>query len=563
MTLNSALGTITPATLTYLANASSMTVAPPSGGGHIAIPQVPAGAQVPEQAKKLTFKLLGFDIQGEFEELAAPFKAIAAPLVGRRVTVADIFVIADKLQQIYVNAGYPLVRVVIPSQEFEGSARIKLRVIDGFVERLDLDALAAPVRGRVAAVLAPLQRKTHLKQAELERRLLIAGEAPGLVLNATFAAGKEVGGSVLVLTGRYRAVSASLYIDNDMPVVFGTGQAVGTVSFNSLLGLGEQFTLSAAGLPDSDFITEFPTRRYPSGSGFVPLGIDGWKLEFGGTDGITTPRVDPSVATKGLYNEGYAKISYEAVKARDFELTLNERLDAANEEIETLLVSPAAALSSDRVRALRSGIDGVWRLRESGTTVIFGGDYSRGLDALGARTAAEATVLLPLSRQGADAVFDKVNGHIEIDQNLPQDFVATVSAAGQDSFGRAMLTSEMYDIDGAKLLSGFTAGSLPGDTDWVVRGELGRPFAVPIQSATLTITPYVFAAYGERILEDPTVLEVGDVHAQNYGIGSRFNLPAWLTSVPSSYAFVEWSHRTTNEAALNGDRIFAGLLLQY
>jgi hemolysin activation/secretion protein len=455
------------------------------------------------------------------------------------------------------------VRVVIPSQEFEGSARIKLRVIDGFVERMDLDALASPVRGRVAAVLAPLQRKTHLKQSELERRLLIAGEAPGLILNATFAAGKEVGGSVLVLTGRYRPVSASLYIDNNMPTVFGTGQAVASASFNSLFGLGEQFTVSAAGLPDNDFVTEFPTRRYLSGSGFVPIGIDGWKFEFGGTDGITTPRVDPSVATKGVYNEGYAKISYEAVKARDFELTLNERLDAANEEIETLLVSPAVALSSDRTRVLRSGLDGIWRLRESGTTVIFGGDYSHGLDALGARTAADATPLLPLSRQGADAVFDKLSGHVEINQNLPENFVATISAAGQDSFHHAMLTSEMYDIDGAKLLSGFTAGSLPGDTAWVVRGELGRSFSVAIPSAALTITPYIFAADGERILEDPTVLEIASVHALNYGIGSRFNLPPWATDVPSTYAFVEWSRRTTNEASLNGDRIFCGLLLQY
>jgi hemolysin activation/secretion protein len=538
-------------------------IAPPSGGGRIAIPQVPAGAQVPEQAKKLSFKLLGFDIQGEFPEFAASFQEIAKPLVGKRVTVADIFVIADKLQQIYVKAGYPLVRVVIPSQEFEGSARIKLRVIDGFVERMELDALGSQVRGRVAAVLAPLQRKTHLKQSELERRLLIAGEAPGLILNATFAAGKEVGGSVLVLTGPYRPVSASLYIDNDMPTVFGTGQAVGTVSFNSLFGLGEQFTVSAAGLPDANFVNEFPTRRYLSGWGFIPLGIDGWRFEFGGTDGITTPRVDPSVATKGLYNEGYAKIAYEAIKARDFELTLNERLDAANEEIESLVVSPAEALSSDRVRALRTGIDGIWRRRESGTTVIFGSDYSHGLDALGARTAAADATLVPLSRQGADAVFDKLSGHIEISQSLPENFIATFSAAGQDSFGHAMLTSEMYDIDGAKLLSGFTAGSLPGDTAWVVRGELGRAFSVPIQPAALTITPYIFVADGERILEDPTALEIASVHAFNYGIGSRFNLPSWTTAVPSSYAFVEWSHRTTNEAALNGDRIFAGLLLQY
>jgi hypothetical protein len=68
------------------------------------------------------------------------------------------------------------------------------------------------------------------------------------------------------------------------------------------------------------------------------------------------------------------------LKRRDYELTLNERFDAANEEIKTLAVMPPAALSEDRVRALRTGADGTWRLREYGTTIIYGANYSRGLE---------------------------------------------------------------------------------------------------------------------------------------------------------------------------------------
>ena len=231
-------------------------IVPPSGGGRIAIPQVPAGAQIPPEANKLTFKLLGFDIQGEFPELVAQRKEIAAPLIGKTITVAKVFEFADKLQQLYVHAGYPLVRVVLLPQEFGDSARIKLRVIDGFVERMDLNAIGAPVRARVAAVLAPLVHKTHLQQSELERRLLLAGEAPGLILNATFVAGKQVGGSVLVLTGRYRPISASVYVDDAMPAAFGTGQVVTTAAENGLAGLGEQLAVSVAGDPEHDFFRD-------------------------------------------------------------------------------------------------------------------------------------------------------------------------------------------------------------------------------------------------------------------------------------------------------------------
>src|SRR5260370_17135382 len=95
-----------------------------------------------------------------------------------------------------------------------------MRVVDGFIERIDVSAIGAPVRERVGAVVAPLLFRRHLMQADLERWLLIAGETPGLVLNAIFTAGKEIGGSVLVLTGRYRPVSPALYTANPMPPPF-------------------------------------------------------------------------------------------------------------------------------------------------------------------------------------------------------------------------------------------------------------------------------------------------------------------------------------------------------
>ncbi len=538
-------------------------IVPPPSTARIAIPQVPAGAAIPAEAKRLSFRLTGVHIKGEFPELAGERKALSDPLVGRRVTVADIFEFADKIQQIYVRAGYPLVRIVIQPQEIEGSARIELRVIDGFVERLDLDALDARLRDYVATVLAPLVGQTHLKQAELERRLLIAGDAAGLTLNATFAAGKKEGGSALILTGRYKPVSVSVYTDNAMPRVFGNYQLVTAVSANSVLGFGEQITVSAAGLPNDSFPNTDPVRRYLSGRAIFPIGIDGLKFEVGVTNGVTTPRVDRSTATQGLLNQAYARLSYDVIKSRDGELTAFGRFDATNEELDTLLFAPPLPLSLDRVRALRGGLEGVWRLRDTGTTVNFDTTFSRGLDAFGARSAADATFLLPLSRQGADAEFYKWSGRVEITQALPEGFAATAILAGQTSFNKPLLNSEQYVIDGSRFLSGFTAGSLAGDTAWVARAELGRAVAVPFEAVGVTLTPYLFGATGERKYVAPTFLEIGNLQATNYGAGLRVNLAPSNTSMPSGYGFVEWSRRTSNDHSRDGDRVFTGLALQY
>lgn len=536
-------------------------VTPPSPGvrGRIALPQVPAGATIPEQARKLTFRLTGFDVEGEFDELVAARRELERPLVGRRITVADLFEFADKLQQAYVRAGFPLVRVVILPQEFEGSARIKMRVVDGFIENMNLDAIPPPARTRVTAVLALLLGKTHLRQSELERQLLLAGETPGIILNATFTAGKEIGGSVLVLTGRYRPVSTSVYIDNAMPQVFGTGQAVVSGSFNSVLGYGEQLTLTAAGLPDKDFTTQYPTRRYLSAFFSLPLGIDGWRLELSGTDGKTTPRVNQNVVSQGLLSQAQARLSYDIVKSRDFVLTAGAAFTATDEKINSLVFDPPSALSLDRVRTVRPAIDGLWRLREMGTTIGFGVGYTRGLPGLGARRATDADPLLPLSRAGADAVFSKMDGRLEITQAIPYDFFVSLAAFGQTSFNVPMLTSQQFDITGTKMLSGFTAGALAGDTSWAVRAELGRPFA----AFNVGVTPYLFAATGERKYENPSVLEIGSLHADNYGLGTRFLLSPWTDWAPDGYGFVEWSRRRTTDGVLNGDRIFAGLMLRY
>ena len=118
-----------------------------------AAPQVPSitppeAPAFPPDAEKLSFVLLEFDIEGEFDEFVATRNELAAPLVGRRVTVAEIFNFATKLQEAYVRAGYLLVRVVVAPQELSERARVKIQVIDGFIERIDVTALATAVRDR-------------------------------------------------------------------------------------------------------------------------------------------------------------------------------------------------------------------------------------------------------------------------------------------------------------------------------------------------------------------------------------------------------------------------------
>ena len=537
-------------------------VAPgPVSPTRIVLPRIEAGAKVPPGAKKLFFTLTGVDVTGEFPELVAQRKALAKPVIGKRISVAQVFNLAAQLQALYVRAGYPLVRVVITPQELAKAARVKLRVVDGFIERVDASAIDAPARRRVLAVVDALVNKHRLTQAELERKLLIAGEAPGLILNAVFTAGKQVGGSILVLHGRYRPVSVSLYGDDTLPVEFGTGQMVATASLNGVLGLGERLTVSAAGLPDKNFTTSDPTRRYLTASLSVPIGVDGLSFEGSFTNGVTTPRVVASAASQGTLTEGYLGLSYELIKRRDYGLTLSGKFDMTDEETNSLLFTPAVALSLDRTRVLRGSVEGFWNRRVSGTAFTYGATISQGIDAFGARTAADATALLPLSRQGADAVFTKLSGHVSVTQSLPKGLFVTLAGYGQDSFNKPLLTSEQFGLVGTNMLSGYDAGSFAGDTGWVTRAELGRNFTLP--KTTATLTPYLFAATGERILEDPTVLEQASLHASNVGAGMRLNIGGTKMFPPSFYGFIEGAKQHSDDPTQDGWRLLVGGVVSY
>jgi hemolysin activation/secretion protein len=294
-------------------------------------------------------------------------------------------------------------------------------------------------------------------------------------------------------------------------------------------------------------------------------------MELFATDGRTTPFVPPVAATFGVFDQGHVKFMYEAIKGRDAELTFHAMFEPEDESLESTAFAPPIPTSLDRVRPVRGGFDGIWRERTAGLTVSYGAEISQGLDAFGARTAAEAMQsTVPLSQVGADAVFTKLDGHLEINQALPADFFAALKAYGQDSFQHPLLLPEQYDIDGPSMLSGFTTGEFEGDSAWVVRGELARAFSTQINAGTpvtLVFTPYVFAATGERDIYQPTAAQIGSVHVDNYGVGTRLNIPSWSPYAADTYAFVEASRGYVNQVFAptpnDSSRIFAGILVQY
>lgn len=532
------------------------------GGGAIAIPEG-RGLQAPQGAERLTVRLSGVSIEGGLQALAEAERALSERLSARTVTAAEIFAAARELESAYAAVGYVLARVVLPPQRLVSGAPLRLVVVDGFVERIDTSNLPENVRGRIDTVLAPLTGRHGITLREIERLLLLAGDTPGTALRSTLTAGATEGATILVVEARYRPVIGSFTADNTLSRALGRWSTGIGLDLNSILGFGELFYVRASGYPSGGtrgFFERYPRNRALAGGVIVPIGTDGLTLNLEGTQSRATPLFQSGTGFTSSFERLSARLRYPLIRGRD--LTLNAELSVdAQDEAVSFIAPLQAPISLDRLRIVRASGDALW-LMPTGGVATGRLVASFGIDGLGARSARDATPDLPLSRQGADAEFQKLEIAAGFNQPLAEHLAFDFRARAQTSFNRPLLRSEQIGIATPTGLSTFDAGTLQGDSGYVVRAELQAPFQVAVPGGALIAAPYLFGAGGQIHLEQPTALERANVRAAAYGLGLRL-AGAPQASFSQASMTIEYGREARSDPVRKQDRLTFSLALQF
>lgn len=492
----------------------------PRVGGAVVFSGEP-GLDAPPGSDRLSITLSGVTVEGGRSELAAVEAATEARLVGGPVAVSELFAAARDLEAAYASAGFVLVRVTLPPQELRDGGRLRLVLVDGFIERVDAGQLPDRVRGRTEAVLAPLVGVRGLRLGEIERQLLIAGDTPGVALRSVLSAGDEPGGTVLTVEARYRPVTGFVSLDNTLASDLGRWTLGLGLDANSLFGRGETFYLRAFGYPgfgSDGFFGSDPLQRIIAGGVVFPVGTDGLTFNVEYTDSRTTPEASrKSAETASDFERLNVGAAYPIIRTQPLEVTARLSFDAQSED--QWLRDPYAPLYSDDLRILRLAGEATWR-RESGAELSGRAILSFGLDAFGARTQDDVGPNgTPLSREGADASFQKLEVAVGYSRPLRGPFGLNLLARGQTSFGEPLALSEQIGIASFEELSTFDAGTIGGDQGYIVRADLTATHAIERWRVPVILTPYAFAATGAVYLEEPTALERRSTHASSFGIG--------------------------------------------
>lgn len=562
-TTAAALLTITPGII-FTSQASAQTAsqitkdsyAPPvireaEGGGLSLI--APLGLDAPEGAEYLNVTPSGLIVEGGLPDLSDEAGLIESQIANKQVTGADLFAAARQLEAAYANAGYILVRVSMPPQTIKDGMPLKLVVTDGYIESIDATALPGAVRDQIEAMLKPLVGQRGMTRSKLERRLLLAGDMPGVTIKSTLKAGNSAGSATLAVEGIYDPFTLTAAYHNSLAQGLGSSALTLGIDANNLLGLSEVGYLRLVGHPNQ-FLTDDPRNRQIVLGTTVPVGQTGAWINVEWLDSETHPTSDLIFSVSGHYQRTSVELGYHWLRSRNSNFFTQLSLDIADEKQTLDFAGLQSPFSEDNLRIVRV----------SGSGDIYdpwGGQFaasltaSFGLDAFGAR---QATTALPMSRNGADPEFEKAEATLRYVNSLADGSLQfLVSTHGQVSLGDTLPASEQVGLGGIDRLSSFNLGDVQGDTGAVSRAELSAPniFSPFGQNSPVggVIAPYVFGTAGIAKLEEPTALEKETTEAASFGAGIRMGLSK-IASQEAATLSLEYARDAGNDYDL-GDSL--------
>lgn len=199
-----------------------------------------------ESSAEGRFVLRGLTIDGVSAYRQGDLAPLYANALATEIGLADLAGVAQALTDHYRRDGYFLARAATPRQvDPEGHAR--LVVYEGYVGEVAFEGDAVPA---VGALLADIVDIRPLKLAELDRRLALANDLPGVRASARLEPDfDDPARHRLVVTTRLRRLEGQVYADNRGGDQAGPWQVYARGGVNSAVRSGDQFALGVLTTP--------------------------------------------------------------------------------------------------------------------------------------------------------------------------------------------------------------------------------------------------------------------------------------------------------------------------
>lgn len=513
-------------------------------GGAIVVPRAPS-AEAPAGAETLRLTLRDIVIDGATAYSPEVLRGLYGNKIGQEITVADVFAIANAIEVMYRADGYITSQVVVPEQTIEDGT-VRLQVIEGFVSEIIFSDDFGPALPAVQRLVEPLRGITPISVGEMERRLLIANDLPGLTIRASLEASPTVlGGSVVTVRGERKAVSASVTADNRSSPFMGRRQVTASAAANSFGARADQVSMTVkAG--------QTLRQSWLVAGGYQAL-LDDNGLTFGLNGSLSNARPGLTLKPLDVHStsvSGTGTLSYPLIRSREENLRLVGQLEVRN--VTTDLAG--VPFTRDRLRIARVGASYDRLDAWDGITAVRGMVH-QGIAVGGATQRGDPEA----SRARGRSDHTKFTLDLTRVQQLPHDFSLLATFTGQRALA-PLLASEEIALGGGNFGRAYDEGEISGDNGWAGVLELRY-------SPTLPTNPYMQAVQVYGYVDRGEVWSLAGANARQRSAVASFGGGVRATVLDDAlFASLEWAkpqNRPVGTTGDHGSRIFFNLTAQY
>lgn len=466
----------------------------------------------PEQSDKIRFVLTGLDINGATVFTAEQLSAPHADMVGREVSLTDIYRLADEITAKYRNDGYILSKAIVPPQRISGG-KVAIRIVEGYVNEVLIEGEANGRAHLFREMGERIKESRPLDNKVLERYSLLANDLPGVKAKAVLRPSQNVPGAsdvVFVIEHKYIDLNASF--DNRGTKTSGPREYTLGAGINSILGLYEKTTVNWINT------TEEKELRYLSVQHDEVLNPEGTKLTLSGN----RSRGEPGESLRDLDQRSRnvtlsASLSHPFIRTRAENFSLSGGVTSRDSKSEQL----GQISSNDHTRSVRLG--GSYDFSDSWDGVnLFALDLYQGFEAFGATRNDFGAK----SRARGRSDFTKLTLDVSRTQQLGSGFALVAAATGQYA-ATSLLSSEEFGYGGSQYGRAYDSSEITGDSGAAAKLEL--QYTDQIEDLGLKYyQPFVFYDFGVTHDRDPVNQKATRTGAST-GVGIRFGLTDYFT----------------------------------
>jgi hemolysin activation/secretion protein len=343
--------------------------------------------------------------------------------MGRALAPQDLQRLASDVADVARAAGFGLATAWVPQQRVSNGV-LTVVLDEGRIDDVEVEGNA----GLVRTALAPLAQGRPVRTAELERRLLIAGDLSGVRLGKARLE-RRGGKNILVVEALRKRVETRAFVDNWGSATVGPVRARLTVDLNGLLDEADQLTVGGVVTPlqPKEFALGHAAYTLPIGSGGTEAGIGGY-FALSHPGGALADR-----DIEGRSVEIHASLRHPFVRSRSASIWggIDLRVRDASQELGGVKVR------DDRLTILGGNL--IASQQFSSTRLRGRLLVAQGLDLIDATEEGDPLA----SRVDASAVFTKLEAWGELEHAFSRQWGVALQAEGQIADGPLLSSEEM------------------------------------------------------------------------------------------------------------------------